>query len=109
MQVWGLYTPVVPGPAGVPGLDKVAHALAFGVPAAVAWWLGARWVVVLLVVHALASEPLQHYLVPGRTLDWWDTVADLVGIALGVSLVAAVRRVRSHDGGMSSTGAEEGS
>lgn len=109
MQVWGLYTPVVPGPAGVPGLDKIGHALLFGIPAALAWALRAPWVVLLLVGHALVSEPLQHHLVPGRMMDPWDAVADLVGIALGVALVRAWRQRSGHDGGMPSTAPQEGS
>lgn len=97
-QVVGLYSPAAPGPDGVPGLDKLGHLLAFAVPTALAWWLGGRWLVPVLAVHAVVSEPLQHLLAPGRQLDWWDSVANLVGVAVGVVAVEAWRR-RGHDGG----------
>lgn len=101
MQCYGLYAPASPGPDGVPGLDKVGHVLGFGVPAALAWWLGAQWLVWVLVGHALVSEPLQQALAPGRAMDWLDTGADLVGIALGVWLVVTLRARSGHDEGMS--------
>lgn len=106
VQVWGLYAPSPPGPDGPPGSDKVAHLLGFGIPAAVAWGLGARGVVALLVVHAVVSEPLQQAVAPERMLDWLDTVANLVGTGLGVSLAAAARRWPRHHGDMPSTGQE---
>ncbi len=92
LQVAGLYSTSPPQPGGVPGLDKVAHLAAFAVPSALAWLLGARWMVGVLVVHALVSEPLQHLLAPGRQLDPLDTVADLVGVVVGVGLAALLRR-----------------
>lgn len=90
VQVVGLYAPTAPGPEGIAGLDKVSHVAGFLLPAAVAWALGARWVVVLLVIHALVSEPLQGWLAPMRSPDPMDTLADLVGVALGVGLGAGL-------------------
>ncbi|GAA5157938.1 VanZ family protein [Ornithinimicrobium tianjinense] len=90
-----MYAPSVPGPGGVPGLDKVAHLLLFALPSALAWLLGARWVVTLLVVHALVSEPLQGWVSPLRQADPWDTVADLAGVVLGV-VVARWPREDGH-------------
>lgn len=107
VQVAGLYAPTQPSQDQVPGLDKVQHLLGFGVPALVAWLLGARRLVGLMVIHALVSEPLQHAVAPTRQLDPLDTVADLVGIGLGVLVARAVRRSRGHDGGMPSS-VEEG-
>ncbi len=66
--------------------------MAFAVPAALSWLLGARWLVVLLVLHALVSEPVQGWVAPSRQTDVLDAVADLVGIALGVALARALRR-----------------
>lgn len=106
VQVWGLYAPSSPGPEGPPGSDKVAHLLGFGIPAALAWWLSARGVVALLLVHALASEPLQQAVAPERMLDWVDTVANLLGTGLGVALAAAARRFTGHHGGTPTTGQE---
>lgn len=105
LQAAGLYSPGAPQPGGVPGLDKIAHLVAFAVPAALARLLGVRWVLVLLVAHALVSEPLQHQVAPNRHLDALDTVADLVGVATGWLLgrVLAARAgarpvARSRDG-----------
>lgn len=92
VQLVGLYAPSAPGPAGPPGSDKVGHLLAFAVPAALAWLLGARWLVVALVGHALVSEPIQGWVAPNRTPDPFDALADLVGVALGVALAMTVRR-----------------
>lgn len=100
VQGYGLYAPSSPGPEGVPGLDKVGHLVSFAVPAALAVLLRARWLVPVLVLHAMVSEPLQQWLAPERRLDLWDAVADLVGIALGVWVAATVARRSRHDEGM---------
>jgi VanZ family protein len=100
LQAVGLYSASAPGPeVGVPGMDKVGHLVAFAVPAALAWLLGARWVVVALVLHALLSEPLQAWVAPLREPDPLDAVADLVGIALGVTVARALRRRSAIMGG----------
>lgn len=103
VQVYGLYAPSPPGPEGPPGLDKLGHLVAFGLPAALAWWLGARWVVALLVVHAVISEPVQAAVAADRMTDPLDALANLSGVALGVALAAALRRRWVHDGGMPRT------
>lgn len=100
-QVSGLYAPAVPGPDGIPGLDKVGHFVAFAVPTALAVLLRARWVVLLLLVHALVAEPLQHALAPNRVAELVDALANLSGVAVGV-LAARLAARRRHDGGMPS-------
>lgn len=100
-QVSGLYAPSVPGPDGIPGLDKVAHFLAFAVPTLLAWLLGARWVVLLLLVHALVAEPLQHTLAPNRVAELADAVANVCGVAVGALAGRVLARGR-HDGAMPS-------
>lgn len=100
-QMSGLYAPTMPGPDGIPGLDKVAHLLAFAVPTVLAWLLGARWVVLLLLVHALVAEPLQHALAPQRVAELADAVANVCGVAVGVLLACLASRSR-HDEGMPS-------
>lgn len=91
-QVYALYI-ITPGSgASLPYADKLAHAAMFATPAALAAALKWRWAVLFLVVHALASEPLQGALTTTRQADAWDAVADLIGIVLGV---AAVRQWRS--------------
>ncbi|MGB3685130.1 MAG: VanZ family protein [Ornithinimicrobium sp.] len=83
-QIYALYLYVpAPGP-GAPYLDKVAHLLTFGVPAAVAAALRLRAVLVLLVLHAVISEPLQALLPVDRGADVLDLVADLMGIVVGM-------------------------
>lgn len=82
-----LYSPSLPspGPAGVPGADKVGHAAVFGLLVLAALWAGfsARWVVPLALAHAVLSEVGQHLLLAGRSGDPWDAVADVVGVGLG--------------------------
>ncbi|CAN5500550.1 hypothetical protein BH23ACT6_BH23ACT6_21940 [soil metagenome] len=84
IQVYALYLHApAPGP-GLPYLDKVAHLLIFGVPAALAAALRLRWVLVALAIHAVSSEPLQGWLPVARSPDMWDLVADLLGIVAGM-------------------------
>lgn len=84
-----LYLPGSPeaGPSLVPHLDKLVHVLLFGGPAFLLRRLTTRWwPVALVALHAPASELVQHRLIPHRSGDPWDLVADLVGVALGVWL-----------------------
>ena len=79
--------PDVPG-GGVPGLDKVVHAVVF---AAVTFTgrragLGARWFVPVVLGYALASEAVQAWLLSNRSGDPWDLLADAGGVALGAWL-----------------------
>jgi hypothetical protein len=99
VQLAVLYWPRPPDVgAGVPGLDLVVHLAVFGAVA----WAGRRAglpvvpLVAALVLHAAVSEVVQAYLVPDRTGDWRDAVADVVGTVGGV-LVAS--RGRSVAGG----------
>ena len=92
VQMVGLYAASAPGPDGPDGSDKVGHLLAFAAPAALAWLLGARWLVPVLVLHALVAEPLQAWVAPTRMLDPWDTVANLAGTALGVLVARGLGR-----------------
>jgi hypothetical protein len=78
-----LFWPRAPGtPAGLQ-LDKVVHLLSFGFVT----WSGARaglairWLVAVLAVHAATSELIQHALLPGRSGDLADVLADLTGVA----------------------------
>lgn len=94
-----LYAPRVPGggPVGLPGADKVAHVAVFALVVAAALWAGlpARWVLPLALAHAVVSELVQHTLLPGRSGDVWDSVADVVGVGLGWAVVALLRRRRA--------------
>ena len=81
---------------GVPHLDKVAHAVVFG---AVLWagrraGISDRLLVPLLLAHALVSEALQAWLLPGRSGDPADVVADVAGVVLAALLPAPDRSRR---------------
>lgn len=86
-----LYWPRPVSSGGIPHLDKVAHVVVF---AAVAW-TGLRSrvpvvvLVVVLVLHAVTSEVLQASVLPRRSGDAVDVVADLVGVLVGVALARA--------------------
>lgn len=90
-QLWGLYL-LVPGEGEplLPAQDKVAHALLFGMPFGLALWLGTRPVAVLVLAHAVVSEPLQGLLTTTRVADGWDLLADLVGIGVAGGVVLLV-------------------
>ena len=88
-----LYLPKPDGGGGPPHVDKVVHLLAF---AAVAWSglrarVPASWLLPVLALHAGVSEILQDRLIPGRSGDGADVVADLLGIFTGAALARASR------------------
>ena len=93
LQLTVLYLPTAPGgPDLFPHADKLVHLLVFAAPVLVAglgrwtWW---PVVAVACLVHAPVSEIVQHLLLPSRSGDPRDVVADVVGVALasiGVSL-----------------------
>jgi hypothetical protein len=99
----GVYAPSQP-PASdlsIPYADKVGHLVIF---AAVAWTgrgagLPVRPLVGALVLHAVSSEVIQATFLDDRSGDVYDTVADLVGVAVGVLLarVTGVGERRRHD------------
>lgn len=82
-QVWALYLASGTGGQLFPHADKVGHLTMFALPAAVAALLGSRAALGLVLVHALVAEPVQALVTEGRVTDVWDTVANLVGVALG--------------------------
>ncbi|WP_193311294.1 VanZ family protein [Georgenia satyanarayanai] len=98
-----LYLPRVPGDAPhlFPGADKVAHVGIFALVVVAALWAGlpARWVVPLALAHAVVSELVQHVLLPGRSGDPWDTLADAVGVALGWAAGALLTRAGRRPSG----------
>ncbi len=91
-----LYWPTVGVQGPVVWTDKVVHVLLFGVPTAVGVLVGLRRrvVVTLMVLHAPVSELVQGYLLPHRSGDVWDAVADLAGVVVGVTVVVVGRRLR---------------
>lgn len=98
VQIYALYLyQPEPGP-GVPYLDKVAHVLLFAVPAAVAARMRWRWALMILLLHALISEPIQSSLPVPRNADWVDLLADLLGIVVGMGIGRAVAKRALHEG-----------
>ena len=91
-QLVVLYAPRAPSTGGVPGLDKVVHVLVFAVVLGLGWWAGVPRPLVLTVsvVQAPVSELLQWAVLPHRSGDLFDLVADLVGCALGWWVVRRV-------------------
>lgn len=82
-----LYAPRLPstGADGVPASDKLGHVAVFGAVALTGMLAGlpARRLVPALLAHALVSELVQHWLLPDRTGDPVDVVADVAGVAAG--------------------------
>jgi VanZ family protein len=89
-----LYAPDTGGAPPFPNFDKIVHATTFAsvVLAGLAAGLAARWWVPVVSAHALVSELVQHWLLPHRTGDVTDVLADLVGVAVGVLAVRLLRR-----------------
>ncbi|MBI3350785.1 MAG: VanZ family protein [Burkholderiales bacterium] len=85
---WLALTPAPPKTLST-GWDKSNHALAFGSLAfssVWAWWQRPRqWplLVIALLAYGGAIEIAQSFL-PPREGDWWDLLADGVGITLGL-------------------------
>lgn len=96
LQVTVLYAPSGGGVPPFPYFDKLVHCAVFALP--VFLGLLARLplvpVVVAMVVHAPGSEIVQAVLLPNRSGDPWDAVADLAGVALGVLAARAGTDVR---------------
>ncbi|MFI6980143.1 hypothetical protein ACIBSV_16345 [Embleya sp. NPDC050154] len=97
-----LFNPGSPGdPAPiVPHRDKIVHFLSF---AAIAWTgrrvgIGPTVLGVALAAHAVESELIQHFVLPHRSGDPWDVVADLLGTSCALLLAGRLpRRVAHHD------------
>jgi VanZ family protein len=86
---------LIPGPnlpdVGIGGLDKIVHISMFGT-----WAIAVRHdfnrsnfrfvlVFVIGMCFSLSTEVLQVF-VEGRTFDWYDVVADGVGLLAGLAL-----------------------
>jgi hypothetical protein len=85
VQLIAVYAPDGPGGPEINGLDKVIHVLIFAAPALAALMVGirARWALGILAVHAPVSELIQHFVLPQRSGDVLDVLADLGGVVLG--------------------------
>lgn len=88
-----LFMPGDPEPGEeIPHLDKVIHLLMFA--GMCFCWLMVRinensdsyviYVLLALIVLTVGSELIQYYWIPRRSGDWFDGLADTVGIATGL-------------------------
>ena len=84
-----LYWPRVSVEGPVIWSDKVMHVILFALPAAAGLLAGLRpaYLLVPLALHAPVSEALQHFVLPNRSGDPWDAVADLSGVVVGATVV----------------------
>ncbi len=110
LQLIGLYRPTGPPTVdAIPFLDKIGHVLIFALPVVLIMlyrWsrTGARlsgaFSAVLIVVfagHAVVSELVQARLLPERSGDLSDVLADLAGIAIGYGTAVLIQRRRPGD------------
>jgi len=97
---WLALTPVPPQQASL-GWDKLNHAAAFAILAAVAFlgriggWVRIAWA---LVAYGALIEILQSF-TPTRSAEWGDLLADGAGIASGLLLAAGVSWLASRPDG----------
>jgi VanZ family protein len=87
-----------PPPAGPARIDLLLHGggfLALGVLARLGWPHRRPHLFVLLVPVALLLEAVQ-LAVPGRTVSWADTAANLAGLTAALLVPAVVRRRRAR-------------
>lgn len=94
----GLYTPGEPGASEwFPNFDKVLHFLGFGIPATLAVLVVRRWwPIVAFAGHAVVSEIVQGWLLPGRDGDVADVLADLTGLLPALAVWWWLRRGRTQ-------------
>jgi len=87
----------MPQPPGVPGGDKLHHLLGFAALTLVgALGFEPRWRTLLVVACALllygAFIELVQSQLPWRSAEWADLLADGLGVMLGASAAAVLRR-----------------
>ena len=81
--------------AGVPGSDKLHHALAFfalAVPLSYARPRLAIWIMIAVIAYGGAIELIQPYV--GRDRDAMDLLADALGAVAGMALGLALNWLR---------------
>jgi VanZ family protein len=55
-----------------------------------------RALAIALVLYAIGSELFQHLLLPERSGDWTDVVADLIGATAGLAIARSRRATRAR-------------
>lgn len=81
-HLYGLYTPGEPGASEwFPNSDKLLHFFGFAAPTLLAMLVVRRWwPAAVFAAHAVISELVQAWLLPGRDGDVWDVTADVSGV-----------------------------
>lgn len=98
----------IPGsalPAGAPGTDKVGHVLLYGILGVLATRAALReargWRAIAPVLFAIALfsavDELHQTLVPGRSPEIRDWIADVVGASAGAATAAALMQRHKLD------------
>ncbi len=89
-----LYLPSTSSAPRIDGLDTFTHMAVFGVVLYTGVRFGVRVapLATVLLVHAVVSELIQHWLLGQRSGDWHDTAADVVGVALAYLILRERRR-----------------
>jgi VanZ family protein len=96
--VWP-HPPSLPRAWSVPGIDKVVHAVLFGVMAVLAMRAlltrDRAWFVAFVGTVAFgAFTEAQQYFIPSRSLELGDILADTAGAAMGLVLFVTLAQRR---------------
>jgi len=91
-----LYLPRAPSTGGIPLLDKAVHLVIFALVGvtAVRAGLPRPAVLAVLLAHAVVSEVIQATLLPDRSGDPLDSLADGVGVLVALALTRSPLPVR---------------
>lgn len=89
-----LFAPESGVPPTFEGVDKVVHVTLFAALSLTGALAGHRRIrlAVALLAYAGGSELVQALPLLGRSSDWWDVLADSVGVAVGLTALAVRRR-----------------
>lgn len=104
LQLVVLYAPRAPStdqvPLVGPVVDKAVHLAVFALVAWAGRWARVRvgLLAALLLAHAVVSELLQHWVLPHRSGDPLDALADAAGVLVGLLLAARPGRRRGRLG-----------
>lgn len=107
IMLWLSLTPSPPQIPGALGWDKLQHAGAYGLLSLLiagfllslqrldptrAWWFAG----VTAICYGGLVEVLQLLARTGRTAEWWDLVADAIGVVIACVVFRQVGIARSH-------------
>jgi VanZ family protein len=91
--------------------DKLVHFIEFAIFGVLLWRSANRWklslagvklLIIALVIGSLyaAFDEFHQFLVPGRNCDFYDWVADAIGLAVGIAIayifIADKRRLKKY-------------